>query len=209
MVIRGRPRDPERRRRRLEEAEHAAVALFLSAGLESVTIDQIVERAGWSKGNFYRYFQNKEGLLETLYAPFEKQLREAFARLRRAAEKDDLDKVRSAHELFAAQLSLILLQDRDAARLYLQERRGPDVGARRPIARIAQRIETEAVAVATAAHRRGLLGAGDPRIVALAVVGAVEHVLHAYLEKRLEGDALAVTSELTKVVLGGILRSGS
>lgn len=207
---RGRPPVPERRQRRLWEAKEAAFTLFLELGLEGVTIDQIAQRAGWSKGNFYRYFENKEALLEWVYAPLEAQIREAFARLAKAlsARGGERD-ARGAYELFGAQLSLALLQDRQAAMLYLQERRGPSVGARRPICRIARLIEEEAIRGAALARSRGALREVDPSLVGLSVVGAIEQVLHGFLTKRLSEDVLEVTAELSQLLLGGILREGA
>lgn len=41
----------------------AAAELFLRDGIESVTVDAIVEKAGVSKGTFYIYFESKDALI--------------------------------------------------------------------------------------------------------------------------------------------------
>lgn len=43
-----------------------AWSLFKEKGFEKTTIQDILERANISKGTFYRYFDNKDALLETL-----------------------------------------------------------------------------------------------------------------------------------------------
>lgn len=204
----GRPPDPERRDRRKAELEEAALALFLEHGLEGVTIEQIAARAGQAKGGFYRHFPHRDALLEATYGPLEKQLREVFGELRRAL-LDPARPARPAYEVFGARLAEVLLADAAAARLYLQERRGPAVGLRRPIARIAALIEREAVRGARLAQRRGVLAPVSPEVAGRAVVGAVEELLHAWFRGGLRADVLAVTTDLTRIVLGGILAVGA
>ena len=67
----GRPggkRDANRKRRRSQIAE-AALGLFVEAGVELTSIDQIVAAAGVAKGSFYRYYADKEALVEALFEP--------------------------------------------------------------------------------------------------------------------------------------------
>ena len=45
----------------------AALGLFLSHGLEAVTIDDITRQAGVAKGSFYRYFEDKAALVRVLF----------------------------------------------------------------------------------------------------------------------------------------------
>jgi AcrR family transcriptional regulator len=55
----GRVRDPDETLRRLVEA---ALAVLGQRGYERATVDEIVERAGYSKGAFYTHFKSKEDL---------------------------------------------------------------------------------------------------------------------------------------------------
>src|SRR6185437_6781058 len=59
---RGRPRDPERKRRILE----AAQSHFNEHGLERASVDAIAAEAGVSKMTVYSNFGSKEGLFEAV-----------------------------------------------------------------------------------------------------------------------------------------------
>lgn len=119
--------------------------------------------------------------------------------------KDPARPARPAYEAFGTRLAEVLLADAAAARLYLQERRGPAVRLRRPISRVAALIEREAVRGARIAQRRGVLAPVSPEVAGRAVVGAVEELLHAWFCGGLRGEVDAVTADLTRIVLGGIL----
>src|SRR5262245_40781624 len=47
----------------------AAAATFAEVGLERATLGDIVERAGTSIGNLYKYFGNKQELFEAFMPP--------------------------------------------------------------------------------------------------------------------------------------------
>ncbi len=44
----------------------SATELFLDKGYEAVSLDDIVNHAGGSKASIYKYFGNKDGLLDLL-----------------------------------------------------------------------------------------------------------------------------------------------
>ena len=52
----------------------AGLDAFFEAGFENTTIDAIVQRANCGKGTFYRYFANKDSLLEELETEFSDSL---------------------------------------------------------------------------------------------------------------------------------------
>lgn len=61
------PTRPDPRVRRTHRALHEAmVALCLEVGYRSVTIDQLVERAGVTRATFYTHFRDKEHLLAAI-----------------------------------------------------------------------------------------------------------------------------------------------
>jgi len=51
----------------------AAWELFLEKGYENTTVNDIIKKAGTSKGGFYYYFKAKEELLNYLYAIFDRE----------------------------------------------------------------------------------------------------------------------------------------
>ena len=55
---------------RREELLDCAQALFLARGYDNTTINDVIARAGVSKGAFYHYFTSKEAMLEALAERF-------------------------------------------------------------------------------------------------------------------------------------------
>ena len=88
--------------------------------------------------------------------------------------------------------------------LYLQESRGPAVGARAPVAALAKTIRERAEALTATAWRHGMLERVDPRVSATAVVGAAE----AMVFRALSGDELGAPAEvaaaLIELMLNGV-----
>lgn len=193
------------RRQRTEALLQAALALFLERGLEAVTVDDIAREAGMAKGNFYRYFKDKDDLVDALFEPIVGELRDAMRRC-----SDDLARARSREELYSAydalarSLGQVALPRLEVLRLYLQERRSPGVGARIPIRRLADRINEAALKLTRIAVDNGLLRVKDARISAYAVVGAVEELLLAVLQERLDAPPSEIVDTLISLVLDGI-----
>lgn len=61
----------------------AAEELFGSQVFDSVSIDEIVERAGVAKGTFYNHFESKEDIGQVLAAAIREDVRQRIARLKR------------------------------------------------------------------------------------------------------------------------------
>lgn len=193
------------RKQRTEALLQAALGLFLERGLESVTVDDIAREAGMAKGNFYRYFKDKDDLVDALFEPIVGEVQGA---MRRCA--DDLGRATTRAELYAAYESLaqaladVALPQLSVMRLYLQERRSPGVGARAPIRRLSDQINETAVRLTKVAVEHDLLRVRDPRISAYAVVGAVEELMLAVLQERLDSPPTEIIDTLIGLVLDGI-----
>lgn len=76
----------EVRRRDLLEA---AAALFLQQGFDATPVDDIVARAGMSKGLFYHYFSSKQELLAALREQFIQQFHDRVQTALEQAPQDD------------------------------------------------------------------------------------------------------------------------
>jgi AcrR family transcriptional regulator len=195
----------ENRKRRTQELCDAALALFLAKGIEPVTIDEIVGAASVAKGSFYRYFEDKAELVDVLLEPVALRLREALSlceeALRAARTEQELV---GAYQGFAAALSATVFESPDVVRLYLQECRTPDVGARRPVAALADEVQRGALTLTHAARAHGLLRDLDARVSATAVVGAVEHLLFRFLSGGQLGPLAEVPGAIVSLVLDGL-----
>jgi len=196
----------QNRLERIRALREAGLRLFLEHGLAQVTIDEIAREAGTAKGNFYRYFSDKEALVASILEPMSEAMRGHIERCRVALQKakgrDDLN---AAYGGLALQVALTAMANLDACRFYLQESRGPATGARAPLVTLAGEVQDAAIELTDVAVERGLLEVSDPRISALAVVGSTEVLMLGILDGRLDGLApTAVAQTMINMVLDGI-----
>lgn len=193
------------RRERIESLEKSGLALFMSDGVEGVTVDALVRAAKMAKGNFYRYFDDVEALVAHLLAPVAAALAAAFDACEAAlAATSSRDELIAAYETLATHLALTVLASPDVVRLYLQESRGAARGARRPIARVAHDVRTRAVRLTEAAHSHGLLRPVPAVVSAHAVVGAVEELVFVGLSGTNLGSPERIAASLVDLVLDGL-----
>ncbi len=195
------------RRARHAALRQAALALFLQKGVEAVSIDEIVRQVGIAKGSFYNYFRSKAALVEALIAPVAERTREAYdtcaADLRAADSELALF---AAYTAMGGALSAIVEEDAAIVRLYLQENRAPETETRQPMLSFAEEMVERTVELTRIAVERDLLREVDPTTTALAVVGAVERLLHAHFQKKLQSGSVDVVKDLILLVLQGLLR---
>jgi AcrR family transcriptional regulator len=193
------------RKARIEALAGAGLRLFLERGVDAVTIDDIAKEAGTAKGNFYRYFTDKGDLVEGILEPLETRVREAMDRCEEALERanDDASLFR-AYQAFALTLIPVTLEHPDVVRLYLQESRAPSAGARAPIRALADEIRVRAIDLTEFAVDHRLLRIPDPRVSALAVIGAVEQLAFTVLTGQLDLPADQIAGTLISLVLSGI-----
>ncbi|WP_426754855.1 TetR/AcrR family transcriptional regulator [Myxococcus sp. Y35] len=193
------------RRERMQELEDAALKLFLERGLDGVTIDDITQAAGVAKGTFYRYFEDKAALVDALLEPVRRELLAGLETCGHAlADARNVEAMFDAYRAMAAVIASALLQYPGVVRLYLQECRGPAVGARTKVAELARLVARHAVDITEKAHTHGLLRPIRPAVSGLAVVGAVERLLLAVLSEEDIGNPLELPDALTTLVLDGL-----
>lgn len=194
------------RRLRTQAILDAALGQFLEEGVEGVTIDAIAKAAGVAKGSFYRYFKDKTQLVEALIEPMVSAVLEAFAGCQVALDQaDDAMSLTLAYMQLGAALEVSIREHSDLARLYLLESRGHPRGAREPLVRFAEHVALGAVELTHQAQAHGLLRKIDPRVSALAVVGAAERLLAEFLSGNLDDlEQGAVQTDLIALVLQGV-----
>jgi AcrR family transcriptional regulator len=193
------------RKQRTQAIARAALALFLEKGIETVTIDDIAREAEVAKGSFYRYFEDKTELVSAIVEPVATLMRGAMDRCEQALVcARDRDSLVQAYQGLARDLIPIAFGYLDVVRLYLQENRAPGHGARAPIRTLALDVEKRAVRLTEIAVQKELLRVPDPRISALAVVGAIEQLALGFLGGRLDMPPPDVASTLIDLVLEGL-----
>lgn len=205
----GGTRDTNRRKRKRDLAD-AAVAVFLEKGIDATTVDDIVARARVAKGSFYRYHESKEALVEEIFAPLSKAVLRVFADAHRALNTLRRSDIGSVYETMAGGLAEVALDAPDRIRLYLQECRGPNVGARKPIVELSLSLAMISGELTIQAQMAGYLRPVDAKITSLAVIGAVERLLHAALSPQGEGigNAAEAAEALISMVLDGLKTEG-
>ena len=193
------------RRKRVQDLIDAGLNLFLERGIEAVTIDEVAREAGMAKGNFYRYFRDKADLVEAVIEPVAATTRAALdqchARLR---EVDGREEAVSVYGELGNRLVGALAMYPDAMCLYLQERRAPATVARQAISDLARDLDDRAIALSQVAADRNLVAVSDPRISAVAVLGAVEALALASVRNQVKMDPVDTTKGLISLVLEGL-----
>jgi AcrR family transcriptional regulator len=193
------------RRKRVQDLIEAGLSLFLKRGIEAVTIDEVAREAGMAKGNFYRYFRDKADLVEAVVSPVASITLEAIqdcdAQLRQASDRDHAV---AAYGQLGNRLVGALALHPDAMCLYLQERRAPATIARQAISDLANELDHRAMTLSQVAAERGFVTVSDPRVSALAVLGAVEALALASVRKQVEMDPIETTKSLISIVLEGL-----
>ena len=193
------------RRKRVQDLISAGLLLFLERGIEAVTIDEVAREAGMAKGNFYRYFRDKADLVEAVIEPVAGTTREAVQacddQLRQA---DSRDAAVSAYVELGIRLVGALAMHPDAMCLYLQERRAPATTARQAIADLATDLDRRAMTLSQVAVDRQLVAVSDPRVSAVAVLGAVEALALASVRNQIQMDPVKTTKSLISIVLEGL-----
>lgn len=193
------------REERTEALLDAGRKLFLERGIEAVSIDELAKEAGMAKGNFYRYFADKGALVDALLAPIAGEIRRAMRKcavsLARAESSRD---VSSAYAQLALALAGAALPRVDLVQLYLQENRAPVTPARAGVHGLSRELSEGAVHLTEVAISHGLLRVSDPRVSALAVVGAIEQLAIATLRHELRAPADRIAQVVVSMVLDGI-----
>lgn len=195
----------QNRKERIRVFHEAALVLFLEQGLAATTIDEITKAAGTAKGNFYRYFSDKEDLVRGIMQPVTEKVEHDLTRAVEAIEVSrDRSTMIQAYEELGRQLAVLLGNNALVLKLYLQESRGARNGARAPICELSELISTKAIEMTRKAHDNNLLRPFQAEISALAVVGAGERLLAAVLEGEDVGDPLLLPMSVTSLILDGL-----
>jgi hypothetical protein len=88
--------------------------------------------------------------------------------------------------------------------LYLQERRAPATTARQSISDLASDLDNRAMSLSQLAADQNLVVVSDPRVSALAVLGAVEALALASVRNQIQMDPVETTKGLISIVLEGL-----
>ncbi|UCH29108.1 MAG: helix-turn-helix transcriptional regulator [Myxococcales bacterium] len=193
------------RRKRVQDLVDAGLNLFLERGIEAVTIDEVAREAGMAKGNFYRYFRDKADLVEAVIEPVAQTTRAALDECHQKLRQVNGHKeAATAYAELGNRLVGAMAMYPDSMCLYLQERRAPATTARQAISDLASDLDGRAMALSQVAADQKLVVVSDPRVSALAVLGAVEALALASVRNQVQMDPVETTKGLISLVLEGL-----
>jgi AcrR family transcriptional regulator len=191
---------------RTQQIGEAALVLFLAEGVDAVTIDGIVNRAGIAKGSFYRYFDSKSHVVESLFEPLRQSVSSAMNICRMNLRKESTrEEVMKAYQELGTTMAAALLRYRDVTLLYLQESRGPRTEVRAPLFGLRRDLREVCVSLARATHEHGITRDVSPEVTAISVLGVAENVFYEYLYNDDFVDSDALAEEVFEVILSGVL----
>jgi len=196
----------ENRKRQVAKLGKAGLVLFCERGLEAVSVDDIVRKAKVAKGSFYRYFSDKSELVEALFSPSHSQIQVALdlAQSQTSALQSPADLTRVYGSL-ASTIAVLVSNNPEVLQLYLQENRGPDIEARRPILNLSKLIDDAGWQMTLVAQKHGLLRSSyNAKLGSLSSIGSIERLLLAYRRQETDLSAAEMSSAVIEIILDGV-----
>ncbi len=198
-------RREDNKARKLAALEQAATRLFMEQGYHRASIEQIVAEAGIARGTFYLYFPDKAAIFKhltnQLLDPVMAALERATAALEHAGS---LSETQAVYLEMSRALTEALLENGEAALLYYREQRDPgEIGEwLRVRSRHFDAVVTELV---RSLMDRRMLRVADPKVVAMAIIGAIHHIAFAFLSGEPFEDPEAIGTTLVQLYGQGLV----
>jgi AcrR family transcriptional regulator len=199
----------ERRAERRERLLAAGLELFGTRGYAATSIERLCATASVSTRNFYEEFTGREELLAALHSDVNERAAQALtAAYAEAADADLATRVERAVRAFVA----VTASDPRWARIAFVEAIGVSAGLERN--RLSRRGQWEdaMLALARDAAERGEAVDRDYRLTVIAVIGAVDHLVHHWsaqgsAEGSAQGEGITlddITAELTALICSAL-----
>lgn len=193
----GERRLTEQGRERKEQLVAAAMELFADRGYAATRISDICAEAGVAKGLFYWYFPTKVDLFNELVRTMRQRLRRAQAEAM-AAESSALDKIRAGTEASVG----FIAEHAHYFALVEVERADPAVTeALKSTNRV---YRDDVVGLIRQAQADGEVADGDPRLLALGVLGAVSSFGSAFRNGQIDLDPDDLAPFVGRWVVGAL-----
>jgi AcrR family transcriptional regulator len=191
----------ERRAERRERLLQAGLELFGTQGYAATSIERLCSTAGVSTRNFYEEFKGREELLEALHLRLNERASAVMAEAYAGAANEDLAaRVEKAVRAYVS----VAAADPRLARISFVEVIGvsPELEALRLEWR--ERWADMIVSLADEAAARGEAAARDYRLTAIAIIGAVNNLVHHWSARDQDIPLEAITAELTHLIISTV-----
>jgi AcrR family transcriptional regulator len=201
-------------RRERERAQHrrlilaAAEQVFAEKGYHAATMHEIAERAEFSVGSLYNFFENKTDLYRELIdmraEEFSTDVRERLER-----EPDVLGKLRAA---IRAKLDFFR-RNQDFFQLFARLHSGEELEGPVALPEKTRRLYLEAtrrlVLVMDEGIRRGVVVDCDPMVLALCLEGMTNSAIGHWMQGGDSAEGMPSADVIEQVLFHGILAEGS
>jgi AcrR family transcriptional regulator len=195
----------EQKRLTRQKLLDAALAVLTDKGFGETSIDDIVERAGASRGTYYLYFKNKTEIVEELFTKFVGETEQLASRLAelgdgRVITRDELESwIGSFANSFAANRAII--------RVWLQAEQANQTRTEGHMDGLIAEV-TKLVSGARAQVGR-LANAKADRVRALLLLVQLERFCYFWLIRSWKADSKLVTATITDIWLSTIYGDSS
>ncbi len=199
----GRREDNKAKKR--ADLETAALQLFLGQGYHATSIEQVAAEAGVARGTFYLYFDDKEALFRSLVGAALDPAIDALVEARAALDvaQDSLQSGAAYQEL-GSSLVQTVMEYPEAILLFYREQRNPGPIGEWLRTRSSQ-LDSFVADMVRSLGERGLIRNIDPRFAALAIVGAIDRLVYAWLSGNEFGDPAQVAQEVVRLFGEGLV----
>jgi AcrR family transcriptional regulator len=183
----------------------AVIELGADGGFESLTLSDIVGRAGVARRTFYEHFANKEACCMAAYDYAAAQLVEQLA----AARRPEVEPLRGRIERYVTALLDLAMHQPSTIRMFTADAggAGPAAGAHQRNMR--RRIADGLVGLSAAQHELDPSSPALTRVRALAIVGAVNELIQQTFHERGARALRELEPELCDIALALYSQPGS
>jgi AcrR family transcriptional regulator len=170
-------RKVERRQKILNHARD----VFARRGYHDAKIDEIVAAAGIARGTFYLYFKDKRAVFDEIVDRAFTQIGVAIVRV------DPRDPSRTVADQVEENIRRIvrtLLEDRPTTKILLTDAVGVDAAFDRKLYSFYEVVEKLLVESLREGQELGIVAAGDTRMFAHLIVGALKEILYQVVRRK-------------------------
>ncbi|TDD29704.1 TetR/AcrR family transcriptional regulator [Actinomadura sp. KC06] len=193
----------ERRAERRERLLAAGLELFGTRGYAATSIERLCATASVSTRNFYEEFSGREELLTALHRTINERASQALATaFAEAADADLASRVERAVRAFVT----VTASDPRWARIAFVEVIGVSAGLERHRLSWRGQWEDALLAMAREAVRRGEAVDRDYRLTMIAIIGAINNLVHHWSARDQDIPLDDITAELTRLILAAVTR---
>jgi AcrR family transcriptional regulator len=189
----------ERRQQILSNARD----VFAKRGYHAAKIDDIVAAAGVARGTFYLYFEDKRAI-------FEEIVDGTFARLGMAVLRVDTEHpsrtVASQVEENIRNIVHALLEDPATTKILLSDAVGLDPAFDRKLLFFYEEVGKLLEASLVDGQERGIVAAGDARVLAIMTLGALKELMYRVVMRGLDYPEERIVREIFQFLSAGYLR---